>query len=97
MFLHIAVNHSSALHLKIVFLPLLAFEVIILIDNFRYNVCSNTLSLNLLFSSVYVTTISYNRLLFSEFKYIGMERYHSTEKFVGLIVISLFHTSNFEL
>ncbi|KAL1541734.1 hypothetical protein AAHA92_25919 [Salvia divinorum] len=31
----IYVNHSSALHLKIVFLPLLAFEVIILVDNFR--------------------------------------------------------------
>ncbi|XP_057804952.1 uncharacterized protein LOC131020261 [Salvia miltiorrhiza] len=29
------VDHSAAVHLKIVFLPLLAFEVIILIDNFR--------------------------------------------------------------
>ncbi|CAA2937940.1 E3 ubiquitin ligase [Olea europaea subsp. europaea] len=29
------VNHSAAVNLKIVFLPLLAFEVIVLIDNFR--------------------------------------------------------------
>ncbi|MCD7458206.1 hypothetical protein HAX54_037549 [Datura stramonium] len=31
----IYVNHSAAVNLKIVFLPLLAFEIIILIDNFR--------------------------------------------------------------
>ncbi|KAF3637510.1 hypothetical protein FXO37_24879 [Capsicum annuum] len=34
----IYVNHSAAVNLKIVFLPLLVFEVIILIDNFRYYV-----------------------------------------------------------
>lgn len=31
-----AVIHSAAVNLKVVFLPLLAFEIIILIDNFRY-------------------------------------------------------------
>jgi hypothetical protein len=32
----LAVYHIAAVNLKIVFIPLLAFEVIILIDNFRY-------------------------------------------------------------
>ena len=31
-----AVYHIPAVNLKIVFIPLLAFEIIILIDNFRY-------------------------------------------------------------
>ena len=32
----LAAHGNSAVNLKIVFLPLLVFEVIILIDNFRY-------------------------------------------------------------
>lgn len=63
-----AVNHYVAVSLKIVFLPLLAFEIIILIDNFRYQyshislwqgmLCKRVVTTPFIYASIhYLTTL----------------------------------------
>lgn len=57
--LFLAVYGFAAVNLKIVFLPLLAFEIIVLIDNFRYLLVKVFTVFNVVYTEILSITIVY--------------------------------------